>query len=62
MKQDTIINATMIADPSSTMNKDSKRDPEMNLTKKGKPVLPPLRGRFRLQDEKSTQAWRMTRA
>jgi IS5 family transposase len=35
MKQGTIINATLIAAPSSTKNKDGKRDPEMHQTKKG---------------------------
>ncbi len=35
MKQGTIIDATLIAAPSSTKNKDGKRDPEMHQTKKG---------------------------
>ena len=30
MKQGTIIDATLIAAPSSTMNKDGKRDPEIH--------------------------------
>ncbi len=35
MKQGTIIDATLIAAPSSTKNKEGKRDPEMHQTKKG---------------------------
>jgi transposase, IS5 family len=35
MKQGTIIDATLIAAPSSTKNKAGKRDPEMHQTKKG---------------------------
>ena len=35
MKQVTIIDATLIAAPSSTKNKVGKRDPEMHQTKKG---------------------------
>ncbi len=35
MRQGTIIDATLIAAPSSTKNKDGKRDPEMHQTKKG---------------------------
>jgi IS5 family transposase len=35
MKQGTTIDATLIAVPSSTKNKDRKRDPEMHQTKKG---------------------------
>jgi IS5 family transposase len=35
MKQGTIIDATLIAAPSSTKNKQGKRDPEMHQTKKG---------------------------
>jgi IS5 family transposase len=36
MNQGTIIDATLIVAPSSTKNKDGKRDPEMHQTKKGK--------------------------
>ena len=32
----TIVDATIIGAPSSTKNKDSKRDPEMHQTRKGK--------------------------
>ena len=35
MRQGTIVVATLIAAPSSTKNKDGKRDPEMHQTKKG---------------------------
>ena len=35
MRQGTIVDATLIAAPSSTKNKEGKRDPEMNQTKKG---------------------------
>jgi IS5 family transposase len=35
MKQGTIIDATLIAAPSSTKNKKGARDPEMHQTKKG---------------------------
>jgi IS5 family transposase len=35
MKQGTIIDATLIAAPCSTKNKDGERDPEMHQTKKG---------------------------
>jgi IS5 family transposase len=35
MKQGTIIDATLIAEPSSTKNKQGERDPEMHQSKKG---------------------------
>jgi len=35
MRQGTIVDATLIAYPSSTKNKQTKRDPEMHQTKKG---------------------------
>jgi IS5 family transposase len=35
LRQGTIVDATLIAAPSSTKNKDGKRDPEMHQTKKG---------------------------
>ena len=35
LKTGTVIDATIIAAPSSTKNKDGKRDPEMHQTKKG---------------------------
>ena len=35
MKRGTIVDATLIAAPSSTKNQDKKRDPEMTQTKKG---------------------------
>jgi len=36
MRQGTIVDATIIAAPSSTKNQDGERDPEMHQTKKGK--------------------------
>jgi transposase, IS5 family len=35
MRQGTIVDATLIAAPSSTKNKEGRRDPEMHQTKKG---------------------------
>ena len=35
MRQGTVVDATLIAAPGSTKNKDGKRDPEMHQTKKG---------------------------
>ena len=35
IRQGTIIDATLIAAPSSTKNKEGKSDPEMHQTKKG---------------------------
>ncbi len=35
LKQGTVVDATLIAAPSSTKNKDGQRDPEMHQTKKG---------------------------
>ncbi|MBT9519346.1 MAG: IS5 family transposase [Dechloromonas sp.] len=35
MKRGTVVDATLIAAPSSTKNEDKKRDPEMRQTKKG---------------------------
>jgi transposase, IS5 family len=35
MRQGTVVDATIIAAPSSTKNEDGKRDPEMHQTKKG---------------------------
>lgn len=35
LRQGTIVDATIIAAPSSTKNKEGKRDPEMHQTKKG---------------------------
>ena len=35
LREGTIVDATLIAAPSSTKNKDKKRDGEMNSTKKG---------------------------
>jgi IS5 family transposase len=52
MKRGTVVDATLIAAPSSTKNEDKKRDPEMTQTKKGnqcqwQPKFPHRRcGRF----------------
>jgi len=35
MKRGTVVDATLIAAPSSTKNKDKRRDPEMTQTRKG---------------------------
>jgi transposase, IS5 family len=35
MRQGTIVDATIIAAPSSTKNKQKSRDPEMHQTRKG---------------------------
>ncbi len=35
IRKGTIVDATLIAAPSSTKNKNGKRDPEMHQTKKG---------------------------
>ncbi|SNY54105.1 Transposase and inactivated derivatives, IS5 family, partial [Pseudomonas sp. LAMO17WK12:I10] len=35
LRQGTVVDATIIHAPSSTKNKDGKRDPEMHQTKKG---------------------------
>ena len=35
LRQGSAVNATLIAAPSSTKNKDGKRDPEMHSSKKG---------------------------
>ena len=35
LKQGTVVDATLIAAPSSTKNQDGERDPEMHQTKKG---------------------------
>ncbi len=35
MKCGTVVDATLVAAPSSTKNEDKKRDPEMTQTKKG---------------------------
>ena len=50
MRQGTIVDATLIAAPSSTKNKDGKRDPEMHQTKKGNQWYYRFAG-LRLRDE-----------
>jgi len=44
MRQGKIIDATLIAAPNSTKNKDRKRDPEMHQTKKGTSGITASRG------------------
>jgi len=51
MKQGTIIDATLIAAPTSTKNKQGERVPDMHQTQKGNSVVLPLRGRLRLRHE-----------
>jgi len=36
LREGTLVDATIIAAPPSTKNKEGKRDPEMHQTKKGK--------------------------
>jgi len=52
LRQGTIVDATLIHAPSSTKNKDGKRNPEMRQTKKAtstssarKPTLVPTKNR-----------------
>jgi transposase, IS5 family len=47
MRQDTIVDATIIAAPPSTKNKSKSRDPEMHQTKKGNQVAPRDEGAYR---------------
>jgi len=35
ISQGTMVDATIIEDPTSTKNKDKKRDPDMHSTRKG---------------------------
>jgi len=35
MREGTLVDATIIAAPSSTKNREGKRDPDMHQTKKG---------------------------
>ena len=39
LKTGTLVDATLIAAPTSTKNKDGKRDPEMHQTKRGAPGI-----------------------
>jgi len=50
MRQGTIVDATLISAPSSTKNKEGKRDPEMHQTKKGNQWYYRFAG-LRLRDE-----------
>jgi IS5 family transposase len=52
MRQGTIVDATLIAAPSSTKNKDGKLDPEMNQTKKGNQCYPVIKAHNRSAEAK----------
>ncbi len=44
LRQGTIVDATLVAAPPSTKNRDRKRDPDMTSSKKGNDWYPRLRG------------------
>jgi len=44
LKTGTVVDATLIAAPSSTKNKDHKRDPEMHPSKKGQQMYIGVKG------------------
>ncbi|WP_227525574.1 IS5 family transposase [Klebsiella pneumoniae] len=48
LRQGTIVDATLINAPSSTKNKDGKRDPEMHQTKKGTSIISAVRPESRM--------------
>ena len=47
LKKGTIVDSTLIAAPSSTKNKEKKRDPEAHSTKKKQPVVFRIQGAYR---------------
>jgi len=51
MRQGTIVDATLINAPSSTKNKDGKRDPEMHQTKKGNQYYFGMKAHIGVDDE-----------
>uniref|UniRef100_UPI0039883FF3 IS5 family transposase n=1 Tax=Pectobacterium cacticida TaxID=69221 RepID=UPI0039883FF3 len=51
LRQGTIVDATLIHAPSSTKNKDGKRDPEMHQTKKGKQYYFGMKAHIGVDDE-----------
>ncbi len=53
MRQGTIVDATVINAPSSTTNKDGKRDPEMRQTKKGNQYYFGAKAHIGVDDESS---------
>ncbi|UTW06978.1 IS5 family transposase [Pseudomonas benzenivorans] len=51
LRQGTIVDATLIDAPSSTKNKDGKRDPEMHQTKKGNQYYFGMKAHIGVDDE-----------
>ena len=51
LRQGTIVDATLINAPSSTKNKDGKRDPEMHQTKKGNQYYFGMKAHLGVDDE-----------
>jgi transposase, IS5 family len=51
LRQGTIVDATLINAPSSTKNKDAKRDPDMHQTKKGNQYYFGLKAHIGVDDE-----------
>ncbi|QLC74835.1 IS5 family transposase [Pseudomonas sp. LPB0260] len=51
LRQGTIVDATLIQAPSSTKNKDGKRDPEMHQTKKGNQYYFGMKAHIGVDDE-----------
>ena len=51
LRQGTIVDATLINAPSSTKNKDGKRDPEMHQTKKGNQYYVGMKAHIGVDDE-----------
>ncbi len=51
LRQGTIVDATLIHAPSSTKNKDGKRDPEMHQTKKGNHYYFGMKAHIGVDDE-----------
>ncbi|WAC46440.1 IS5 family transposase [Pseudomonas sp. SL4(2022)] len=51
LRQGTIVDATLTNAPSSTKNKDGKRDPEMHQTKKGKQYYLGMKAHIGVDDE-----------
>jgi len=51
LRQGTIVDATLIHAPSSTRNKEGKRDPEMYQTKKGNQYYFSMKAHIGVDDE-----------
>ena len=51
LRHGTVVDATIIHAPSSTKNKDSKRDPEMHQTKKGNQYFFSMKARIGVDAE-----------